>query len=65
MTQRKGNNQVLPADQIEKAAASRRAYQRQYRANHKDSVRRWNQTYWMRRAEREAATAEPGEHAED
>lgn len=36
----------LPEEEKEK----RREYQRQYRATHKESVRRWNQTFYLRRA---------------
>ena len=39
-----------PTEMTEAAREARKAYQRQYRANHKDSVRRWNATYWAKRA---------------
>lgn len=38
------------------AVQARRAYQKQWRAQNKDKVRRYNQRYWERRAEREASS---------
>lgn len=47
---------------FEKAAAARRAYQREWRAKNRDRVRAYNQRYWERRGEKLAK--EGTEHAE-
>lgn len=41
----------MDSAQKQKAAAARREYQRQWRAKNKDKVARYNQEYWMRKAE--------------
>lgn len=45
----------------EEAAEQRRQYYREWRATHKDAVKRHNQTYWRRRAERAAAARKEAE----
>ena len=37
------------------ALEQRREYYRRWRAEHKDSVRKYNERYWSRRAEKAAA----------
>lgn len=43
------------ADYSAEAAASRREYQRKWRAAHRDKVKEYNRTYWQNRAEAEKA----------
>ena len=41
-------------DQILKEAIEfRRKYQREYRKNNKEKVKKWNQDYWIRRSQKE------------
>lgn len=53
MTEIKQNKQELTPEQIE----ARRRYQREYRRNHPDAVRRWNKQYWARVVEKAKAEA--------
>lgn len=63
------NNTQLTPEQIEQAIQARRAYQRAYKAAHRDKVREaarkyyhahpekqrlYNMRYWLKRAQREA-----------
>lgn len=43
------------AEYTTEAAASRREYQRKWRAAHKEKVAEYNRTYWQNRAEAERA----------
>ena len=53
-------NRYCHSSQEEAAArAARAAYARKWRAANKDKAKAINQSYWIRRAAREAAPAQP------
>ena len=54
-----------PEQLSERAKEARRAYQNTYRKNHPESVKRWNQQYWERRASRMEREPETGVIHED
>ena len=47
-----------PEKLIEAARQAQNAYQRTYRRQHPEKVKKWNVEYWARRANREAAMSE-------
>lgn len=53
----RGKNKYYSATEEELARAARAAYMRKWRAANKDKVKRINQNYWARRAEKERAAA--------
>lgn len=53
----RGKNKYYSATEEEMARAARAAYMRKWRAANKDKVRRINQNYWARRAEKERSAA--------
>ena len=50
--------QQNPEKLIEAARKAQNAYQRTYRRQHPEKVKKWNASYWARRAIREAETGE-------
>lgn len=44
--------------ETKRAIEARRAYHRVWREKHRDRVREYNQTYWLKRAERERLAAQ-------
>lgn len=50
--------QQNPEKLIEAARQAQNAYQREYRRRNREKVKRWNEQYWARRANRKAAMSE-------
>lgn len=53
----RGKNKYYSSNEEAAARAARAAYMRKWRAANKDKVKAINQSYWARRAAREAAEA--------
>ena len=53
----RGKNKYYASNEEAAARAARAAYMRKWRAANKDKVKAINQSYWARRAAREAAEA--------
>jgi len=49
----------------EAAKEARRAYRRQWAKDHPENVRRWQQTYWEKKARQAQEQAEGGAAADD
>jgi hypothetical protein len=61
----KGGYILSEINKNEAARKARIAYYRQWRAKNRDRTRQYNQTYWQRRALREAENAQHNENVRE